>query len=135
MKYVCCRRYKALDLNGKFINIPYGTAMEQHERYIVTTDGRPICFVKSITAHKFFAVDDDGMGLKRGELTNKIAFAPRKTDEGFRFTSAEREKIMEKWSKYIRKDVEMCLFNHDFFLAPIEDLEAMIQDIKNLTEE
>ena len=135
MRYVCCHRFKALDLNGKYINLPYGSQLEQHERYIVTPNGRPICFVKSMTAHKFFAANDDGDGLMRGELTHKLAFAPRKTSEGFRYTRKEREKLLGKWSKYIRQDVDMLLFNHDFFGAPLKDLIEMTNDIKEMSEE
>ena len=130
MRYVCCRRYKANDLNGKFINLPYATGLETQGRYIVTPDGRPLCFIKSQTAHMYFAVNDDGDGLKRGEITYKLAFKPRETSEGFRYTKAERAKIVEKWSKYIRTDVEMLLFNHDFFCAPLSDLEAMAADVE-----
>lgn len=135
MRYIVTRRYKANDLNGKYINLPYATGLETQGRYIVTPDGRPLCFIKSQTAHMYFATNDDGDGLKRGEITYKLAFKPRETSEGFRYTKAERAKLVEKWSKYIRTDVEMLLFNHEFFCAPLSDLKAMAAEIKMFPEE
>ena len=134
MRYVCTRRYRGLDLNGKFINLPYASALKVEGRYITTLDNRPLAFVKSETAHKYFAIDDDGDGLKRGEITHKIAYSNRKTSEGYRYTSKEREVLCEKWAKYIRQDVEMLLFNHEFFCAPLSDLKQMQKDIKALEE-
>lgn len=135
MRYVCCRRYRGLDLNGKFINLPYASSLKVEGRYITTLDNRPLAFVKSETAHKYFAVDDDGDGLKRGELTYLIAYLPRVTKEGYRYTAKEREKLCEHWAKYIRQDVEMLLFNHDFFCAPLSDLKQMAAEIKMFPEE
>ena len=135
MRYIVTRRYKANDLNGQYINLPYATGLETQGRYIVTPDGRPLCFIKSQTAHMYFAVNDDGDGLKRGEITYKLAFKPRETSEGFRYTKAERERLVEKWSKYIRTDVAMLLFNHEFFCAPLSDLEKMAAEIKTFPEE
>ena len=134
MKYVACRRFRGKDLNGVSVNIPYGSELNTNGKYICLGHV-PVCFEKSQTAHKYFAINEDGKGLERGTLTFLLAFMPRKTKCGFRYTDKERAMLINNWGKYIRQDVDMFLFNHEFFCAPVEDLKAMANSIKMIPEE
>lgn len=129
MEYICHKRYKGNDLNGKPVNLPYGTKLRQHEDYILTEKGNPICFRNSECCFMHFARNDDGQGLERGAISYSIAYSQR--GHGFRFTEAQREIIVTKWSKYIRRDIDMILFNRDFFSAPVEDLIQMSKDLED----
>jgi len=127
MNYICHRRFQGKDLNGKSVNLPYGTKLHAIDNYIIDERSRPICFRNSECCFKHFAQDSDGQGLKRGGLTFLIAYKQRKKN-GFRFTEEEREMLERKWKKYLR-DLDVILFNREFFTAPINDLEEIARDL------
>ena len=129
MKYVVHHRYKGPDAGGKPMNLPYGTEFETIGNFIATPEGRGICFTTSETAREYFAVNDDGRGLERGALTHAIAYSHRERkwpDERVRrFSEAEVEMLGRSWSHWLRQDVNVILFNNDFFAAQPEDLRRL----------
>ena len=126
MKYITHRRYKQTAMCMKDLNMRYGTeVVREDDGIIYTMDGNPICFDTSANAHIHFARNDDGMGLERGALTYAIAYAPRKGMKGYRFTEAERGMLGKEYSHWLRQDVDMILFNNDFFAAPVDELREL----------
>lgn len=134
MEYIAHKRFKEIAACEQFMNIPYGTKLETIRDFIVTSRGQVICFTTSENAHKHFARNDDGRGLERGAITYAIAYGKckptnTKDKQNYRF-SDEKIKILEKnWRHFLRDDVDVILFNHDFFNAEIEDLREMAKQL------
>lgn len=130
MKYVTHHRFKELALFGERLNIPYGTELDTEGYSIVMPDGRAICYSTSENAKKHFARNDDGRGLERGALTYAIAYSRRDAGNGFRFSEAEAEILTRDWGHFLRPDVDVILFNEDFFAAEPEELQKLAAALK-----
>ena len=121
MEYIVHRRFKGKAASGESVNLAVGTTYQTIGNWIA--DGnRAICSTHSENAHKHFARNDDGQGLKRGELTYKIAYAPRDGGDGFRFSEEQRDLLATKWSRFLRPEHDFIIFNDDFFNAEILEL-------------
>lgn len=81
MQYIVYRRFKGKALCGD-VNFPALTVCES-DGTIITHMGKPICFAGSENAHQFFAVNDDGMGMERGRLIQKIQKILAQRDEDY----------------------------------------------------
>ena len=114
---------------GEAVNILYGTEMETAGDFIITTEGKPICYATSEAAKMHFARNDDGQGLERGKLTWAIAYSQRvrtgQNGRQQRFTEEEIELLERKWAHFLRQDVEVILFNEDFFAAAVPELKEL----------
>lgn len=130
MKYVTHHRFKELSLCGERLNIPYGTELDTEGYSIVMPDGRAICYSTSENAKKHFARNDDGRGLERGALTYAIAYSRRDAGNGFRFSEEEAEILTRDWGHFLRPDVDVILFNEDFFAAEPEELQKLAAALK-----
>lgn len=130
MKYVTHHRFKELALCGERLNIPYGTELDTEGYSIVMPDGRAICYSTSENAKKHFARNDDGRGLERGALTYAIAYSRRDAGNGFRFSEEEAEILTRDWGHFLRQDVDVILFNEDFFAAEPEELQRLAAALK-----
>ena len=124
MQYIIHRRFRAAADCGN-VNIPYGTICEERDGWLYH-GSRRLCMATSENAHQFFARNDDGDGLLRGILTQGIqkALTLQKGE-----TPEERDKRWRKvWDdatcrKYKQTEhADYWLWNHDFFNAPIDDL-------------
>lgn len=124
MEYITHRRFKRKAICG-MLNLRYSTKLHYNGGMLTLEDGRLVCFATSENAKLHFARNDDGMGLERGALTYAIAYAPRKGMKGYRFTEAERGMLGKKYSHWLRQDVDMILFNNDFFAAPVDELREL----------
>lgn len=130
MEYIAHKRFRGTAACEKVLNIPYGTKLETIGKFIATPDGKAVCYITSENAHKFFSRNDDGNGLERGALTYAIAYGKRrkpKSDNNgvYRFSDKEIEMLERDWKHFLRDDVDVILFNHDFFNADIEELRKM----------
>lgn len=130
MKYVTHHRFKELALCGERLNIPYGTELDTEGYSIVMPDGRSICYSTSENAKKHFARNDDGRGLERGALTYAIAYSRRDAGNGFRFSEEEAEILTRDWGHFLRPDLDVILFNEDFFAAEPEELQKLAAALK-----
>ena len=123
MNYVCFKRFKDNAICGK-VNIPYSSILENDDG-LLKFNGKPICFARSQNAHDYFAVNDDGRGLERGNLTSSIIKLLSKRDKSY------QERWDKIWSdlsllKYKREeDPDYWMWNHDFYCAPVEELERI----------
>lgn len=136
MNYITHRRHRDTALCGKRLNIPYGTPLTVTGNCLITLDGQPVCFRNSENAKQHFAINDDGMGMVRGALTYAIAYSPRDRTgpdgKKQRFTTDEIATLQRDWGRYLRQDLDVILFNDDFFCASVGDLKqiAAALDIK-----
>lgn len=119
--YITVKRAKFKTVSGD-VNFPYGTKLEASGD-VLMHDGKPVCAVFSSCAHEYFAQDDDGQGLLRGQLVHAIKSTLAKTDD----LHQERwDKIWDdpRCQKYKNEDREdYWLWNHDFYNAEIDDLK------------
>lgn len=124
MIYITTKRFKRKGIDGNF-NIPYGTSIESDNGYL-WQNGKRICSEKSAVIREYFARNDDGLGLKRSEITKSII-------EAMLIRSGEtKEDWQKRWdvlwedaicNKY-RKDYSETTFlwGIEFFNAPLLDL-------------
>lgn len=126
MEYVCHRRYKKIGASGRDYNFPRETTLQTIGQFIAYNNSA-VCKVSSEDAYMYFARNDDGKGLERGNLTYAIAYAPRKPnkDNGYRFTDKEIEILEKDYGRFLRNDTGTIRFNYDFFNADIEELKQI----------
>ena len=125
MDYIVYKRFKGKAFCGN-VNIPAVTALESVNG-VILYKGNPICFETSENAHQFFARNDDGNGMRRGQLTQAIQKMLAKRDSHYQ----------ERWDKvwddsicrsYKRADFDdYWLWNHKFFNAEIDTLKHIAE--------
>lgn len=156
MTYLVTCRFKAKTMSGT-VNLPYGTVCELRGETIYY-GGKPLCLVTSENAHNYFSRNDDGQGERRGALVReimgrltlpKVRHKPdpkyplaeyHMTDKESAKLEASRKARSEAWGrvwdapairKYKRVEfADYWLFSHDFYNAPIEDLEYILKVVK-----
>lgn len=120
MRYVVHRSFKDNAICGS-VNLPAMTVCEC-EGGLITHNNAAICYATSENAHQFFAIDEDGMGMERGKLTQNIQKTLANRDDRYqkRWDKVWEDSVCER---YRRKDYEdFWLWNHDFFNADIDVL-------------
>lgn len=120
MKYIVHKRFRDKAICGD-VNLPAMTVCEC-DGAVIKYNGKPICSARSENAHQYFAIDEDGMGMVRGKLTQAIQKTLAKRDNEYQ----------QRWDKvwddevckpYKRKDYDdYWLWGHDFFNADINVL-------------
>lgn len=134
MKYIARKRYKKKCIQGE-VNIPFGTELESLDN-ILYYKNKPVCTVTSQDAFDYFVSNEDGNGLQRSNLINWI------------LDNTSYDKIKDKnkyddiwqliWSKkdyykFKRPDNDSrWLWYKDFYLASIEDLQSLVDDIRSI---
>ena len=131
MEYICHKRFKGIGASGKEYLIRRKEKLQSVGRFI-SLGAEAVCVPSSENAYKYFARNDDGNGLRRGELTYRIAYSPRhpNKDNGFRFTDAEVEMLETEYAHFLRQDTDTLIFNYGFFNAEIEELEELAKRLE-----
>ena len=127
MEYIAHRRYDGLNMNSEPVLIRYKDRLER-KGDVLYHKGKPICVWRSLIGKQHFAPNHDSQGLKRGELTYKIAYAPR-GDGSSRFTDAEQELLRSKYKHLLKPLDDVILFNDEFFELSPAELEEIAQDL------
>lgn len=128
MEYVCFRRFKGNAICGE-VNIPKASLLYIDNDYLIY-NADVICANSSQNCYEYFARNDDGNGIVRGELTQKIIKALAKRDNNYQ---KRWDKIWSDMSllKFKRKEFDdYWLWNHEFYNANINDLEYIYNKIK-----
>lgn len=118
------QRFKGTCLCGT-ANIPAGTEAVR-KNGIIWVDGYPICYETSENAHRHFARNDDGNGLERGRLTREIQKRLKNRKE--KWSKVWEDPLCQKYKRQDHPD--HWLWNHDFYNAPIEDLQYILHLIR-----
>lgn len=134
MEYIVHHRFKEIAACNKKLNIPYGTKLKLIHGFISTINGELICYPTSENGHKYFSRNDDGNGLERGKITYAIAYSKHKSanikdKQIYQFSDEEINILKHNWKHFLRDDVDVILFNHDFFNANIEELREMAKSL------
>lgn len=121
MEYVVIRRFKGKCIGG-VVNLPYGTVCHERGGVIYVGD-TPICYTTSQIAYDFFARNDDGCGLKRGELTRDIIarLSKQDADHQNRWNKIWKNARLKKFKRIEHDD--FWVWNFDFYNAPISELQ------------
>lgn len=139
MEYVVTKRYRGLCLSGK-VNIPYGTVCEERDGIITVKDtGAVLCRNNSQDAYDYFARNDDGKGLERGELIRRIMKLLQVPPGGYP-SSKEQDAHLRRWGKmwntpqferFRREDhPDFWVWSFDFYNADIKDLTKIYNTVK-----
>lgn len=135
--YIVHKRYKrrgiyhAGEKSAPPFNLARGTVLICKNNTLYTLDGKPICYIKSEDAHQHFANDKDGQGLKRGDLTQAIQKQlQKKKHHQDRWDKIWEDRICQKYKR--TEHADYWLWSHDFFEAPISDLNHIFCLIKSI---
>lgn len=128
MKYILYKRFKDIAICGH-VNIPAMTECEEHAGMIYYNN-QPLCVISSENAHSHFAVNEDGMGLKRGALVQKITNILKNKDDNYqvRWDKVWEDELCQKYKRPEHPD--HWLWNHEFYNANISDLEYILNLIQ-----
>lgn len=127
---------------GKTVNLPSGTKCELNGDYIFH-DMTPLVTDTSNDAHVYFSRDDDGKGLLRGKLTQRIVQELSNVQLPAHPTPLQRKSAAAKRKAWDRIWADLSLrkfkrieyadhwyWNHAFYNAEIADLEYILQIIE-----
>ena len=118
-EYICHTRFDQLDMREIRVLIRRGDRVFRSGDLLYFKD-EPVCVWRSLTAKQHFAINDDGLGMARGELIRRLAYDAR-GDGSSRFTDCEQKILREKYSHLLKPLEDVILFNDSFFeLAPAE---------------
>ena len=124
MNYIVTKRFKGKTICGN-VNLAYGTECEEKNNTIYY-DGKPLCFATSENAHQYFSRNDDGQGERRGELVREIMGRLKGNSEAW--GRVWDDPAIRKYKRV--EFADYWLFNHDFYNAPVEDLEHILKIVK-----
>lgn len=115
----------------KQVNLPYGTIVQAHEGFLYH-DGDMLCAVRSKNGTDFFVGNDDNKGKERAKFVDDILKRLQKEDSNhqLRWDKVWADEICKK---YQRKDSpDFFLWHESFYQAPIEDLQHILNIIKEI---
>lgn len=120
-RYIARKRARFEGISGP-VNIPFGTRLEAMDGFLYFEE-QQLCAVSGQNAHDYFSQDDDGQGEVRGSLVAAITARLEKRDSGHqdRWDKVWADRLCQKYRKHGQKDY--WLWNHNFYNAPISDLE------------
>lgn len=132
IEYVSNARFHKKGINGNEFNIPFGAPCISKEN-IIFFENRPICFITSQLAYDYFSRNDDGQGIKRGELVSKIISTLSNKKDGKYQNRWDKLWEDEYCHKFRRKEhSDHWLWNFDFYNAEIEDLQYILNKISEV---
>lgn len=124
MEFISVKRFKGACLCG-LANIA-ATTEAVLEDGVIWVEGYPICYETSENAHLHFARNDDGKGLERGRLTREIQRKLKRRNGAW--GKVWKDTLCRKYKRQDHPD--HWLWNHDFYNAPIEDLQYILHLIR-----
>ena len=131
LNYVSRKRFNKNSLQGN-VDIPYGTSLLCIND-LLFYNKRPVCYITSQDAFDYFVTDYDNRGILRGQLLEWILLH---TSQKYHSKDVY-DKIWEMiWStdsyhKFkMSQFVNRWLWSFDFYNAPIEDLQDIVDHIK-----
>ena len=126
MRYIVTNRFKGQAIYGA-VNLPYGTACETQDGYLVLEGGRRLCAVTSQNAYDHFSRDDDGLGRERGKLVHDIMCTLERRDAKYQ-ARWDRLWADEGANKLRRTEHEdYWLWSFFFFYADVNELRRICQ--------
>lgn len=122
-KYITRRRIRIEAPSGKRVNIPYGTPLICKGVFLFWGNVL-LCDTTSKYAYDYASINDDGRGLERGGLVDAIKSRLEKRDGSYQ-TRWDKVWGAPVCQRYRRPERDDWIWNHDFYNAPVEDLQAI----------
>lgn len=121
MKYITHRRFKDIAICGD-VNLPAMTICDEINGIIIYDD-KPLCSITSENAYRYFAKNEDGHGMIRGKLTQRIIkkLTSRDKDSDIRWGKIWNDAVCARFK--MREHKDHWLWNHEFYNAEIDKLE------------
>ena len=120
MEYIIHTDFNAKAICGE-VNLPKGTVCQERNGFICY-NGKPLCVNRSENAFKHFARNDDGNGLKRGELIQTIKSTLRDNEElWYRVCNDEVCVLYDR-----NANGDTWLWSFEFYNADISTLEYIL---------
>lgn len=122
-RYIARKRARFQGISG-LVNLPFGTLLEARDG-LLFYNGQPMCAVTGQNAHDYFSQDDDGQGRARGRLVAAIVARLEKRDAGYqaRWDKVWAAPVCQRYRRPEHED--FWLWNHDFYNAPVDDLQRI----------
>lgn len=120
MEYIIHTDFNAKAICGE-VNLPKGTVCQERNGFIYY-NGKPLCVNRSENAFKHFARNDDGNGLKRGELIQTIKSTLRDNEE--LWDRVCNDEVCVLYDRNANGDT--WLWSFDFYNADISTLEYIL---------
>lgn len=130
MEYIVKKRFRGLGIDGKTHNLLRGTRARTVGKVIVCGND-PICGTVSEAAYEYFARNDDGRGIDRGVLIDRIReflSIPVGTERQERWGRLWDDPSLARFRRDDHPD--FWIWNFDFYNAEIEDLERIYRTAK-----
>lgn len=122
MEYITYKRFNTKAICGD-VDMPMGTVCTEKDG-IIYHDGEQLCYINSENAYQHFARNNDGKGLKRGELITAIKTTLSTQDD---------ELWQRVWNdavcKQFNKGGDTWTWNFAFYNADIAYLEHILSII------
>ena len=125
MEYITFERFKGKDLYGKPILITRGKKLTRKGDVLFFQD-KPICIYRSECAKRHFSPNDDGLGLKRGDLIHMIAHSDNSLND-----KQIDLLFSDKWNRFLNLEHDVVIFNDSFFNANIDELQTLYDELKD----
>lgn len=120
MEYIIHTDFNAKAICGE-VNLPKGTVCQERNGFIYY-NGKALCVNRSENAFKHFARNDDGNGLKRGELIQTIKSTLRDNEE--LWDRVCNDEVCVQYDRNANGDT--WLWSFDFYNADISTLEYIL---------
>ena len=120
MEYITYKDFNKKAICGE-VNLPKGTICSEING-VIYHNCKAVCFNKSENGIRHFARNDDGNGLKRGELIESIENTLSVNEECW-------EKVVNDSTciQFNKCEDETWIWNYDFYHADIATLEYILQ--------
>ena len=125
MNYVVHNRFQGEAICGK-VDLPVMTVCESTKGYI-HDDKRVYCYDHSENAYQHFARNDDGKGLERGNLTQRIIAHLKDAPQEI-WDKVWEDSLCQKYKRPEYSDY--WLWNHDFYNAEIDELRYIAELVR-----
>ena len=122
MEYIAHRPFQRKALGGE-VNIRRGDTLHEQDG-LLFWGNTLVCLSTCQAAKEHFAINEDGNGLRRGDLTYEIAF--RKPLSELQKSILLSDTAM---SKYLVDDDRVILFNDAFFHASMLELWSIARKL------
>lgn len=119
MRYIVHTKFNDKAIGGNII-LPQMTICYSKDN-MIQYNGKDICVIGSENARRFFAIDEDGMGMIRGRLIQNIQKTLKCHDDNYhnRWSKVWNDKTC---IRYRQKEHDYWYWNDDFFTTDIDTL-------------
>ena len=126
-KIIVFSNFDALAIYGEIVHLKRGeelfTIMQHNLEYVCDKNNNMITKKGSQNYIRHFALNNDGQGLLRGDITYFLSNYEN-------YTYEQEQTLRTKWSKYLMEYPDTILFNDSFYDADISTLNEILDSLR-----